>query len=98
MYQSLPEKRYVSHCFMAIDISRLVDRERFEKRMAAMAARIRELPSSDPAAPPMVAGDPEKANMIKRLSTGIPMHETTYEEFIEVSEQFTQARIDPRPA
>ncbi len=97
MYESLPERRYVSHCFVAIDIARFVPGDRFAARIANMASRIRSLPPMNADAP-RVAGDPEKAHFAERKRTGIPMDEPTFAAFLEVSERFNQARLETQAA
>ena len=68
MYTSpIEEQRKISHCFMAIDISRFLDPSAFADQMQDMADRIRTLPQSGDE-PVMVAGDPEKKSYIDRTA------------------------------
>lgn len=91
MYQKLPEKRDISHFFMALNISAFTDVAVFSSRLAAMAASIRALPALDPADPPQLPGDPEKRSWAIRSKDGIPMDRSKFDEFLEISPRFQTA-------
>ena len=93
MYESLDQKRYVSHCFVAVDIARFTDVSRFAERMRVIADRIRALPAMDAAAPSMVAGDPQK-NHFEERSRRDPDDGCA---FCSVSRGFSLFRRGPNP-
>jgi len=88
MYQSLAERRAVSHFFMALDLAAFAPPARIRRRVAHLAARVRALPASDPSASPMVPGDPEKRNYRDRIRNGIPVDTSKLEEFLALDPQF----------
>jgi ureidoglycolate dehydrogenase (NAD+) len=93
MYVSLSERRAVSHFFMAIDPTAFAPLEVVRRRVADLAARIRALPPSDPSAPVMVPGDPEKRTFQKRLRSGIPMDGHKFDEFCALDPEFKTVAV-----
>ena len=91
MYEHLPERRHISHFFMAIDIGAFVDPNISRHRLSDMAAAIRALPALDPAEPVQVPGDPEKRTAAQRRVDGIPMDQAKFDEFLAVSPTFAKA-------
>lgn len=86
---SLPldsSKRYISHFFMALDISRFIDPDVFKSRLQDVVDRLRSLPSAG--ATVMAAGDPEKINLLQRTSDGIPIDGAKYGEFLALNPEF----------
>jgi ureidoglycolate dehydrogenase (NAD+) len=94
MYQHLEVRRAISHFFLAIDIDRFSPIADFAARMRAMADRARAMTPLDPAVPVMVAGDPEKRSCAMRTQNGIPIDEAKLEEFLALSSEFSDARIE----
>lgn len=80
--------RQVGHFFMAIDISRFTDAQRFGKRLRDMSDRLRGLEPIDPRDPTQVAGDPEKRIWVQRVRDGIPVSDSRFQELIAVDPQF----------
>jgi len=94
MYDApIEAKRYISHFFMAIDISKFVDIEFFKQNLQNMADRLRQLPLADDAEDVLVAGDPEKKTFQIRIKEGIPMDEEKFEEYLNISKAFEQALV-----
>jgi LDH2 family malate/lactate/ureidoglycolate dehydrogenase len=87
-------RRNITHFFLALDVARFVPVARFSERLAEMAGRIRALPASSTATDTaMIAGDPEKRTAVKRMKSGVPVHEETYAEFLKIRQDFSDARI-----
>lgn len=85
-------RRYISHFFMAIDISKFVAQEDFMQHLQSMADRIRNLtPVPHPDDQIMIAGDPEKREFTKRKQHGIPMDPEKFSEYLDISAVFEQA-------
>ena len=93
MYENLPERRHISHFFIALNIESFVSITEFCSRLSAMAKEIRSLPALDADHPPQIPGDPEKNAMARRLKAGIPMDSVKFDEFLKVSPNFSQALL-----
>lgn len=76
----LTDKRYLSHFVGAIKISNFIDVNLFKVLLKNMVSEIRKEPPADPNLPILVAGDPEKSSMRKRLKEGIPIEDKTIRE------------------
>lgn len=87
----LSSKRCISHFFMAMDISKFIDPDKFKQRLREMAQRIRTLTPLDPASEVKVAGDPEKRTCGVRRTKGIPLNEVQLNEFLSLSPRFKDA-------
>lgn len=85
-------KRYISHFFMVIDISKFLDVEVFKKNLQSIVNRMRELKKSDNTAV-MVPGDPEKKSKLDRLNSGIPVEDIIYNEYININPEFASCLI-----
>lgn len=84
-------KRRLSHFFMAIDIARFSDPERFRGNLQGMVERIRAMEPLVAGDDVMVAGDPEKKSFARRSVEGIPVDDVKFEEFLAVSLEFRKA-------
>ena len=73
----------VGHFFMALDPAFF--NAGFAGDLGGLMAELRASPPIDPARPVLVPGDPEHAARRERLSTGIPMTETLFEEIRAVA-------------
>ncbi len=94
MYTSdIKDKRDIGHFFMAIDINGFSNLDEFKERLQSMVDRIRDMEqiSNDKV---MVPGDPEKKSQAIRLKDGIPIDETKYQEFLDISDRFKECLID----
>lgn len=94
MYTSpINEKRYISHFFMALDINKYFEIDKFKQKLQDVVDRLRCLPSLDNEKPVMVPGDPEKEFYEIRIKEGIPIDEMRYEELLAISNIFSEAII-----
>lgn len=87
--------REVGHFFIAIDVSRFTDRDRFVRRLTGMVARLRALEPTEPALPVLVAGDPEKRNRAARVREGIPLTRGRFDELVAVAPDMASAMVRP---
>ena len=83
----LSNKRYLSHFVGAIKISNFIDIKLFKALLKKMITELRNEPNIDTNMPIMVAGDPEKKSVIKRLKNGIPIESGTINEINEIIDQ-----------
>ncbi|HEY7609529.1 MAG TPA: malate/lactate/ureidoglycolate dehydrogenase [Alphaproteobacteria bacterium] len=65
---------------IVIDPARLSDMQQLKAEIDAVVAYFKASPPSDPAAPVLVPGDPERINRAARLAKGIPIDATTWGE------------------
>lgn len=86
-------KRRIGHFFLAVDIGRFLDPAAFRARLQAIVDSIRSMPSLSPGDEVMVAGDPEKRAKDRRSRKGIPVDESKYREFLELSPAFREALV-----
>lgn len=86
---SINEDRKISHFFMAIDISKFVSLDWFKNYLTNMSTQIRNLPKSGDQSV-MVGGDKEKNTYKTRLINGIPIEDTVFNEFLQISDDFKQ--------
>ena len=93
MYRHTEVRRSISHCFMAIDITKFSELGAFAARMGEMAKRARDMEPLDPAVPVMIPGDPEKRAFAERTAGGIPIDDAKLAEFIAVSPAFESAVV-----
>jgi ureidoglycolate dehydrogenase (NAD+) len=91
--KNLSQKRNLSQFFMAIDIARFIDTLSFKTRLQQVADAIRALPPLSPEAPVLVPGDPEKITSRERLTSGIPIGDAAYAEFIAIDPAFATALL-----
>jgi LDH2 family malate/lactate/ureidoglycolate dehydrogenase len=87
----LTERRNISHFFMALRIDAFVEVERFTTRLTEMARAIRGLGARDGQV--MAPGDPEKRAFVERSSSGIPMFDDIFEQYLRISPRFSETRI-----
>lgn len=83
MYETITQRRDISHAFIALDIARINDLVRFKSQLGEMVHRIRmmERLGSEEV---MVPGDPEKRSFAKRSVAGIPVNSVVHEAFRSV--------------
>lgn len=92
MYNTpLDEARKVSHFFMVIDPTKFLSLEDFKTNMQNMVDRIRQMPTLEGVEQVMVPGDPEKKTKAERLESGIPILKSLFNEFLEISPNFSKA-------
>ena len=84
-------KRRIGHFFLAIEIARFLDPASFRARLQAVVDSVRRMPSLSPEYEVMAAGDPEKRTKERRSREGIPVDESKYQEFLELSSAFGKA-------
>ncbi len=82
-------RRSISHCLMAIDISRFVDLGSFRNRLQALVAQIRAMPPTADSV--MVPGDPEKKAFSERSAAGIPVTQPVFDSLCEIGDDFREA-------
>lgn len=85
MYPVDGEKRFLGHIFMAINISKFENINRFKKRLKLLIKELRGVPPSPNFDRVRVAGDPEKENYKIRSKEGIPFSEQELETFINLA-------------
>jgi uncharacterized oxidoreductase len=66
-----------------LDPARLPGAGRAGEEMAAAVGLVKASPPADPAAPVLVAGEPERAARARRLAAGIPVDAPAWEEILE---------------
>lgn len=66
-----------------IDPERLVERAWLEREIEETVKYFKASPAADPARPVMVAGDPERASRAERMSNGVPIDPTTWNDIVE---------------
>lgn len=89
MYDApIEARRQIGHFFMALDISQFTDVRRFKTRLQDMVQCLRQMPVADGFQQVLAAGDPEKNSVPHRLKTGIPIDETRFAEYLDVSPDF----------
>lgn len=93
MYVELDKKRYISHFFCAIDISKFRETAQFKADLQRMADYIRMMPRLAGDQEVKIAGDPEKQCSQLRLLHGIPVDENIYAEFIKLTPEFEEALL-----
>lgn len=91
--EPLSKRRYISHYFILIDINKYVDAHTFKKRLQLMADEIRNLKKQSGFKKVMVAGDPEKSNYTERISSGIPVYNDIYQQFLQLSPKYKEALV-----
>jgi len=89
----ISEKRFISHYVLVIDISRFIDSQLFKKSLQSMVDRIRALEPLEKN-PVMVPGDPEKLSTVDRTQNGIPIDEFKHNEFLKISNIFSNCLIN----
>lgn len=89
MYSApIEARRKISHFFLALSIGHFTNPDSFRISLQSMVKRIRNMQSSDPDVPVMVAGDPQKITYASRLESGIPVEETKLAELITTNSAF----------
>ena len=89
MFTSLIEsKRYISHFFMVLDISKFVKIDDFKDALQSMVDRARKQRPLASDKPVLVPGDPEKITYKKRIVDGIPINDENIQNFYEISKEF----------
>ena len=89
MFESeMGEKRYIGHYVMVIDISKYIDVKLFKQSLQRMVNRIRTLGPNN-SKPVMTPGDPEKKSTIYRINNGIPISEFKFNEYLSISNLFS---------
>jgi ureidoglycolate dehydrogenase (NAD+) len=88
-------KRCISHFFMAIHIPAFTDPVRFRRNLQGIVDRIRRIAPIDPDLAVLVAGDPEKKEFAARSREGIPVDAPVFEEFLNLSNDFSKAVMSP---
>ena len=63
-----------------IDPSRLAEMPAFHDEVAAIVKHVKGSPPATPGVDVQVAGDPERRARAKRLATGIPVDERTWQQ------------------
>lgn len=86
----LEEQRQLGHAFIAIDINRFSHVNAFEKRIQNLIDELRSEPATE-GDEVQVPGDPEKGIKMDRLSSGIPLRETDYDQFESLAERHSIA-------
>lgn len=89
---SIKEDRKISHFFMALDISKFVSLDWFKVYMLNMATQIRTLPKSGQD-DVVIAGDKEKETSKIRQATGIPIDDSKFNEFLQISKKFEETVV-----
>jgi ureidoglycolate dehydrogenase (NAD+) len=89
---NIENHRKISHCFIVIDISKLIDINLFKLYMTNFSSRIRNLPSNCNEEV-MLAGDKEKKCYSKRVKDGIPIQKIKFKEFLNISQNFNTTTI-----
>jgi uncharacterized oxidoreductase len=79
---------------IVIDPGRLVDLDWLGREVDAMVGYAKGSPPADPAAPVLVAGDPERAAARLRSTEGVPVDDTTWEELLQAGETVGLARAE----
>jgi len=88
----IKDNRKISHCFIVIDISKLIDIDVFKLYMTKLSSQIRNLPKSN-TEDVMIAGDKEKKSYKDRILNGIPIDENKFSEFLQISKDFKNTII-----
>lgn len=88
----MSKKRGISHCFQAIDIRKFTNLKNFSARMKELVYVLRNMKPLE-GQEVMVPGDPEKRTMKERLSSGIPMVDNVWQEFLCITRDFEAALI-----
>ena len=87
----IEQKRDVGHFFMAIDLDRFRGVHAFSTELQSIVDRLRAEPPVDGGEEVMVPGDPEKRTEIERRKTGIPIHESSYAQYLQISPNYEKA-------
>ena len=74
----------LGHFFMAIDPKAFRDEGEFEDDLDAAIDVLHQTPSSNPAEPVLVAGDPEAEKRVQRLRDGIPIPQSLAHQIREI--------------
>jgi len=91
MFTRINEKRSISHFFMVLDIRKFRLMESFLEDLQNMVEQVRNLPTLKGVSSVMIPGDPEKQVFKERSLRGIPIDEKTYEDFLQLSHDFSGA-------
>lgn len=92
MYPLDKEKRFLGHFFMAIDIARFEEIDRFKQRLQDLINELRSIPSVAGFDKVRVAGDPEKESFKARSKKGIPVSEKELKSFIDLAKELQVER------
>ena len=91
MFTRISERRSISHFFMVLDIGKFRPPESFLDDLELMVEQIRALPALEGVSCVMIPGDPEKQIFRERSVWGIPIDEIAYEDFLSLSQAFSEA-------
>lgn len=76
-----------SQCFLAIDVSRLMPMDEFERRMRTLVEVVKSSAPAKGFDEVLVAGEPEWRNEARRKSEGIPISEGTWQALTEIAQR-----------
>jgi ureidoglycolate dehydrogenase (NAD+) len=84
----LDQKRYLSQCIGAIDISKFQNVDNFKYQLTDLAIRTRNNPKLEKDMPSMIPGDPEKIFYEDRIVNGIPISEFLRLQFKTIADSY----------
>lgn len=87
MFKDPTEPSQTCHMFLAVDVSKLMDREEIRERMTEYRDYVRSIPTVS-GRPLVLPGEIEAACMEERIRRGIPLPESLYQELRSLAEQY----------
>jgi LDH2 family malate/lactate/ureidoglycolate dehydrogenase len=84
----------ISHCFLAIDVTRFMPMDAFNNAVEKLVRFMKETPPAVGYGEVLVAGEPEWREEANRSVNGIPMSDRTWNELLESGKRFNVAPPD----
>lgn len=91
-YSDSTEPSGTGHLMMALNLGAIIDRQEFRERMSVFLYSIKSSPMRDDTAAMMVPGERAYHTEQERLSSGIPLPGTLYEELLSLGEDLGLSR------
>ena len=87
MYANPTDPSLTGHFFIAIDISKIIDKETMKERMGLFKENIKSTPMWKEGAEMLLPGEIEYRKETDRRANGVPVPITTYEELMELAKE-----------
>jgi LDH2 family malate/lactate/ureidoglycolate dehydrogenase len=87
MYKYPDDPSLTSHMMMAVNISAIMERDEFEKRMTEFTQKVHSSPMWDNKQEMLLPGEIEHRTMLARKANGIPLPPNLYEELLGLAKE-----------
>ena len=88
MFENLEQKRHLGHFVSATNISGFQEISVFKERLSLLMDELRNEPALNEQQGVMVAGDPEKKNLVNRRRDGIPLTDDELDQFRGLNKKY----------